>query len=108
MRAIVENQQHALITQRGCQAGELVLGLQIDVDRVSHRTRHESRIGQPREVDAPDTTLVVIDQTLGSGHCDGGLSDPARADEGDQAHRGNAALQLGHEIIPSDQGGETR
>ena len=63
----------------------------------------ESRVGQPREVDAPDAIRVSADQPLGGGHRDGGLADPARSDNGDQPLRRKPALQPGDEIIASDQ-----
>jgi hypothetical protein len=103
VRAIVQNEQHARVTQSGNQTRERVFGIEVDVNGSSDRAEDESRVGQLREVDVPDAIHVSADQPLGGGHRDGGLADPAGSDNGDQPLRGKPALQPGDEIIASNQ-----
>ena len=101
--AIVQNERHARVTQSATRLCERVFGIEVDVNGSTDLAEDESRVDQPREIDAPNAIHVSADQPLGGGHCDRALADPARSNNGDQPLRRKPALQPGDEIIASDQ-----
>ena len=83
--AIIEHQQHPLISEPGKKAAHRIVGADLHPDRGSDGARHQARIAERRKIDQPNPMLVGLDQRFGNRQRERGFADPAGSDDGQQA-----------------------
>nr|WP_238578702.1 hypothetical protein [Inquilinus limosus] len=100
MLAAVEDQQEAAVAQMGDQAGHRILRPDRQAQHRCHGDRHQAGIGHQPEIDEQGGAGEGIQQLMRHRRRHRGLADPAGADDGDEARRGQLLRQGPHAVLP--------
>ena len=103
MLAIVEQQQHPLVSKASDQAGKRILGAHFQAEHGRSRARHQAGVAERRQVDQPDAVFITCDHALGDGEGDSGLADTAGPDNCHQALVRKSRDERCHGFVAADQ-----
>jgi len=103
----VEDQEGSPVRQVGDETREGVVGLERQAQHRGHGRRDETGIAYRAEIDEMHSACKRLDQIMPHRHCNCGLADPARADDGDEARGGQLSRERGSVIGPPDHAGQT-
>ncbi len=104
--AVVQDQEHAPVGERGQQCRDRAAGRLLQLQRRYDRVADQRPIRQRAELDVPDTTGVGIDQVGPDFQREPGLSDATRPGEGEDRGGGKARLRIGDLLRATDEAGE--
>ena len=100
--AIVEQQEHPVVSEGGDQAGKRIFGADFQAEHGRNRARHQARVAERRQIDQPDAVFIAGDHALGDGEGDRGLADAAGPDDRHQALARKPRDERRHGFLAAD------
>ena len=102
MLAIVEQQQHSLVSKTSDQPGKRILGADFQAEHRRNRARHQARVAERRQIGQPHAVFVIGDHALGDGEGDRRLADTTRPDDRHQALARQSRHERRHRFLAAD------
>jgi hypothetical protein len=75
--AIVEQQQHPVVSKGSDKGGKRIFSAYFQTEHRRNRARHQARVADRRQIDQPDAMLILGDHALSDRKGNRGLADAA-------------------------------
>ncbi len=102
MLAIVEQQQHAVVSKGSDKGGKRIFSADFQTEHGRNRAWHQAGVAERCQVDQPDAVFVAGDHALGDGEGDRGLADTSGPDDRHQALARKSRDERRHRFLAAD------